>query len=345
MNTFIHTDGQNLFYRQIKMANPAMDIDSKIGMALHMILYSMKKEFTMWGGTHVVMYLEGRSWRKKIYEKYKANRPVEFSAQTEKEQEEYHLMQEAFDDLVTYIDSKTNITVLRHPEAEADDMIYVFIEAHPDDQHVLISSDSDFFQLLRFPNVTIYDPVKDILIKRDGVYDEKGNKLEFALVDSKIRVKKENPNFVINEGWYEYELFKKCIRGDRTDNIFSAYPGVREKGTKTQIGILEAYEDREHKGYKWNNFMMQKWVDEDSQEQCVKDRYQLNATLIDLRNIPTDIKDKCLATIAETVSRDSVPAVEIGVGFMKFCGRWALKRIGDNSTAFMSMLKSKYVIT
>ena len=29
-----------------------------------------------------------------------------------------------------------------------------------------------------------------------------------------------------------YLLFEKCIRGDTSDNVFSAYPGVRKKGTK-----------------------------------------------------------------------------------------------------------------
>lgn len=324
------------------MTNPSLGIDSMIGMALHMILNSMKKEFTTWKGTHVVFYLEGRSWRKNIYPDYKANRKTAFAELTPKEQEDHKILQEAFDDFVDYLDKKTNITVLRNPGAEADDMIAVFIEAHPDDNHVLISSDSDFFQLLRHPNVTIYDPVKDILIKRDGVYDEKGNKLAFELVESKIRAGKPDPNFSIDPGWYEYELFKKCIRGDKTDYIFSAYPGVREKGTKAQIGIREAYEDRNSKGYKWNNFMLQKWVDHEQKERIVKNQYELNKKLIDLSQIPDDVKAECLRIIAEELERKNVPAVEIGMGFMKFCSRWALKRIGDNCEAFMPMMKAKY---
>lgn len=326
------------------MTNPALGLDSMIGMALHLILNSMKKEYNMWGGTHVVFYLEGHSWRKKVYPEYKANRKVAFAQLTPKEQEDHQILQEAFDDFVAYLDKKTNITVLRNPGAEADDMIAVFIEAHPDDNHVLVSSDSDFFQLLRYPNVTIYDPIKDILIKRDGVYDEKGNKLAFSITDCKIKAGKPDPNFTVDADWYEYALFMKCIRGDKTDNIFSAYPGVREKGTKTQIGIREAYEDRDSKGYKWNNFMLQKWIDHNQKEQRVKEKYEFNKKLIDLTQIPDDVKGECLRIIADELERDNVPAVEIGVGFMKFCGKWALKRIGDNSSAFMPMLKAKYSV-
>jgi 5'-3' exonuclease len=343
MHTFIHTDGHNLFYRQIKMTNPSLGVDGMIGMALHMILNSMKKEYNRWNGTHVVFYLEGRSWRKDFFEEYKATRKVAFAQLSPREQEDHQLLQEAFDDFVEYLDKKTNITVLQNPKAEADDMIATFIEAHPDDKHILISSDSDFFQLLRFPNVTINDPVKDILIKQDGVYDEDGNRLEFILTsDAKIKAGKQNPDFVCEPKWYEYALFLKCIRGDKTDNIFSAYPGVREKGTRNSVGIREAYEDRGSKGFKWNNFMLQKWVDHNEKEQVVRERYDFNRKLIDLSQIPDDVKAECLRIIAEETERKNVPAVEIGVGFMKFCGKWALKRIGDHSSDFMSMLKAKY---
>ena len=342
MHQFIHCDGHNLFYRQIKMTNPAMGIDNMIGMALHMILYSMKKEFNKWGGTHTIFYLEGRSWRKDVYEGYKANRKVAFAQQTPQEQEDHEILVEAFEDLVDYLHNKTNITVLRNPKAEADDMIAVFIEAHPNDKHILVSSDSDFFQLLRYPNVMLYDPVKDIQIRQDGVFDDDGNRLEFTITsDAKIKIGKKNKDFVCEDKWYEWALFLKCIRGDGTDNIFSAYPGAREKGTKNKVGIREAFADT-GKGYNWNNFMMQRWTDHEGVEQRVKDRYEFNRSLIDLNLIPDEIKTECLQIIAEETGKKNIPSVEIGVGFLKFCGKWALKRIGDASTAFMPMMKSKY---
>ncbi len=342
MHTFIHTDGANLFHRQINMTNRALGIDSMIGMAFHMIIHSMRKEYTKWGGTHTIFYLEGRSWRKDIYPDYKGNRAVAFAQQSPKEQEDHLLLVEAFDDFVEYLDTKTNITVLRNPKAEADDMIAIFIEAHPDDKHILISSDSDFFQLLRFSNVMLYDPVKDIQIRQDGIYDDDGNKLAF-IVDSnaKIKVGKPDPDFVVDPDWYNYALFLKCVRGDKTDYIFSAYPGVREKGTKTQVGIREAYEDKS-KGYAWNNFMMQKWIDHNEVTQIVKERYEFNKKLIDLSQIPDETKIESLEIIARETERKNIPAVEIGTAFMRFCGKWALKRIGDHATGFMPMLKSKY---
>ena len=342
MHTFIHTDGQNLFHRQINMVNPGLGLDSAIGMALHMILYSMKKEWNRFNGTHCVLYLEGHSWRKKVSPDYKANRAVAYAALTEREREDKEILQGAFDDFVDFVDTYTNITVLKNPNAEADDMIAVFIESHPDDKHILISSDSDFYQLLRFPNLTIYDPVKDIKITQEGIFNDKGERIAFILgSDAKIKVGKPDNNFVTPPDWYKYALFLKCVRGDKTDNIFSAYPGVREKGTKTTVGIREAYEDT-NKGYAWNNFMNQRWVDHNQIEQSVKDKFEFNKLLIDLSQIPTDIKDECLLVISESVCRKNVPAVEIGVRFMKFAGRWALDKIGKNSADFMPMMKSKY---
>lgn len=342
-HTFVLMDGSNLFYRQIMMTNPALGIDAAIGMSLHMILHSMKKEYNKFSATHCVFFMEGRSWRKDIYPDYKANRKVTFAQQTQKEQENHLLLVEAFDDFANHLANKTNITVLRNPNAEADDMIEIWIAAHPDDQHILISSDSDFFQLLRHPNVTLYDPVKNIQIKRDGVFDDDGNRLYFDVTsDAKIKVGKKDANFKPAADWYEYALFLKCVRGDKTDNIFSAYPGVREKGTKKQVGIIEAYEDQTGKGYSWNNFMLQKWIDHNQQEQRVKERYELNRRLIDLSMIPDDIKQQCLEIIAVDTDRKNIPAPEIGFGFAKFCGKWALKKIGDYSQDFMPMLKAKY---
>lgn len=343
-NKFVLMDGHNLFHRQANMTNPAFGIDSMIGMSMHLILNSMKKEFNTFSASHVVFFLEGRSWRKAVYPGYKANRAVAFATKTEEEQENHKILVEAFNDLTDYIINKTNISVVQNPVAEADDMIYMWIDMHPDDEHILISSDSDFFQLLRFPNVTIYDPVRDIVIKQDGVYNDKTMKrMEFSITsDAKIKLGKENPDFAPDADWYEYALFLKCIRGDKTDNIFSAYPGVRLKGTKNSVGINEAYKDRFNQGYSWTNFMLQKWVDHEEQEHRVKDRYELNRTLIDLSQIPDDIKKTCIDAINATVEQKNVPAPEIGMGFMKFCKKWDLQKIGQNPEHFMPMMKAKY---
>ena len=65
----------------------------------------------------------------------------------------------------------------------------------------------------------------------------------------------------------EWLLFEKCMRGDASDNVFSAYPRIRKNK------LLEAFEDRTNQGFAWNNMMLQRWVDHNNVEHRVKDDY------------------------------------------------------------------------
>lgn len=338
---FILCDGLNLFYRTIHTVNPSLGIDTMIGMSLHLILNSLKKEWNTFNGSHAVFFNEGRSWRKSVYTPYKADRAVKYALKTEKEKEDQTILTEAFNDLVTYLNDKTNITVLRNPVAEADDMIAMWIHSHPNDNHTLVSSDSDFYQLLA-PNVRIYDPVKDILITTESVTNDKGKNMSFILKDGKLTKLKADPTFVPEPEWWKYALFMKIVRGDSTDNIFSAYPGVREVGSKNRVGIREAYADRHGKGFDFNNFMLQKFTDHDENEHRVKDVFERNRILIDLTAQPDNIKESCLQIIAEQTAKPPVPAPEIGMNFYKFTGKWDLQKISDSALQFMPMLTAKY---
>ena len=111
----------------------------KLGFAIHVTLASINKAWRDQHADHVVICLEGRSWRKDFYEPYKKNRAVARAALTEKEAEEDQLFWEAFDALKSFIAEKTNCTVLQHPELEADDLIAGFIQCHPADHHTIIA--------------------------------------------------------------------------------------------------------------------------------------------------------------------------------------------------------------
>ena len=65
---------------------------------------------------------------------------------------------EIFDELKTFLIEKTNVTVLRHERLEADDLIAGWCQNHPNDDHVIISTDGDFAQLIA-PNVRQYNGV------------------------------------------------------------------------------------------------------------------------------------------------------------------------------------------
>ena len=321
-------DTANTFFRARHVASRNSDTWEKIGMALHLTLSSVNQAVRRFGIDHVVFCLEGRSWRKEFYKPYKANRAVANQSLTEAEDEENKMFWETYEMFTTFLREKTNCSVLRHENAEADDIIARFIHLHPDDTHYIISSDTDFVQLIN-ENVHQYNGVANQLIKLDGYYDEKGR----LVVDKKTKEPKTlgDPAFL---------LFEKCMRGDATDNVFSAYPGVRTKGSKNKVGLIEAYADRNKQGFNWNNMMLQRWVDHDGVEHRVREDYERNRILIDLNAQPDNIKTVVDERIKSDVRINTTP--QVGVHFMRFCGKYELNKISDQAEAYAKWLNAPY---
>jgi hypothetical protein len=130
------------------------------------------------------------------------------------------------------------------------------------------------------------------------------------------------------------------MRGDATDNVFSAYPGVRTKGSKNKVGLIEAFADSDKKGFNWNNMMLQKWTDHLGVERRVRDDYERNRILIDLTAQPEDIKQQVDTTIHDTVKLDHIP--QVGVHFMKFAGKYELNKISEQAETYARWLNSPY---
>ena len=324
---YLLVDGLNMFMRA-KHVGGKGTIDMKIGMAMHIMFNSINKCWREFDGNHIVLCLEGRSWRKDFYTPYKANRRVIMDQRSVREQEDDELYFEAYDDMVKFFSEKTNCSVVQCEQAEADDMIATWIQQHPDDNHYIISTDSDFYQLLA-PNVTQYNGTTDQVVTLEGFKDLKTGE---AVIDKKTG----EPRKAIDP---EFALFEKCVRGDSSDNVFSAYPGARLKGTKNKSGITEACEDRHTGGYNYNNFMLQRWVDDEETEHRVKDDFERNKILIDLTEQPDEIKELCVTRMNEGKQKD--PVANIGIHFMKFCAKWDLQRMSDNAQNYSGMLNGR----
>ncbi len=327
MANYILVDYMNMAHRA-KNAMFNSDLDTQIGMSMHIMFNSIRKVHNQFSGDHVLICTEGSSWRKKFYTGYKKNRVLKNLQKTEAEREDDKIFMEAIDDMAVFFNEKTNATVLNNPEAEADDMIALFIQAHPNDTHFIISSDQDYIQCLA-ENVTIYNGVSEEVIRLDGYFDIKGKPIKDKKGDIKLTPLPE------------YSLFEKCIRGDVSDNIFTAYPRVRKKGTKNKVGIIEAFDDRLNKGYDWNNFMLTKWTDPNGVEHVVQDKYEFNKRLIDLTMQPADIKDRCLVSMAESLAEPRKS--NVGIHFLKFCSAWNLDNLSKYPDDFATMLNKPYV--
>jgi hypothetical protein len=319
--TYILVDTANTFFRARHVIKG--DADTKIGMAFHITLNSIKKAWQDFDGSHVVFCLEGRSWRKDYYKPYKANRTEARAAKTVKEQEEDTLFWETFDNFKDFVVEKTNCTVLQHPQLEADDLIAGWIQSHPNDKHVIISTDSDFVQLIA-PNVSQYNGVQEHHITHEGIFDKKGKLVK----DNKTGEAKAIPD-------PQWLLFEKCIRGDSSDNVFSAYPKVRKPK------LEEAFKDRSNQGFAWNNLMLQRWVDHNGEEHRVKDDYERNRQLIDLTQQPEDIKECIFGTIKENIDKEKNVS-QVGIRLLKFCTLYDLKKISDQASAYAEPLNARY---
>jgi 5'-3' exonuclease len=324
--THILVDTANTFFRARHVIRG--DASEKIGMAIHITLNSIKKAWNDFDGSHVVFCLEGRSWRKDHYAPYKRNRKELADAMTAAEQEENKLFWECYDDFVDFIRTKTNVTVLQNSRCEADDLIARWIDRHPDQQHVIISTDKDLNQLIA-PNVRQYNGIAEETMTVDGYFDKKGN----PVIDKKTKEPRKTESA-------EWTIFEKAMRGDPSDNIFSAYPGVRKKGTKSKVGLLEAFEDRNSRGYAWNNLMLSKWVDPEGVEHRVLDDYERNKLLVDLHAQPEAIVQELDQTIANAKAENKQIS-QVGIRFMKFCAKYDLQKITEQAQLYVEPFNAR----
>ena len=322
MKTYLLVDTQNMFFRARHVAQRGASLDEKIGLAFHIMFNSVKKANNMFNGDHVVFCLEGRSWRKDVYEPYKKNRKVVLDKRSPREQEEDQYWWEAYDDFLDYLKEQTNSTAIRSSVAEADDVIALWIEAHKDSKNIIVSTDSDFYQLIS-PTVSLYNGMTNQIITANGFYDEKDN----PVIDKKTSQPKGAPD-------PEWLLCEKCIRGDSSDNVFTAFPKVR----KTKI--KEAFDDRHNQGFVWNNFMLSKWTDHNGNDQVVKDCYERNKQLVDLTQQPDEVRTNILTEIVR--AQNSKAIEQVGVRFMKFCNKYSLEKLAQNPTEHAKYLNKAY---
>jgi hypothetical protein len=375
MSTYLIVDVANLFHRARHASGG--DAFTKAGMSLHIVFRSLKKLQRDFNGDHVVLCLEGKSWRYSVYPAYKSKRKLDRAVAKQRDAEEEEVFFQTMDDFATFMAEKTRCTVLQSDGVEGDDFVARWIQLHPNDEHIILSGDSDFVQLLA-PNVKIYNGMDDVLFTAEGLFDGKGRALTFTVDASKGKIKvgktleeaekahnkaeKEKKklssdgayvpepfNFTPEPEWWRKALFIKIIRGDVSDSVFSAYPGVRYEGSSKKVGIRECWEDRNSMGYHWNNFMLQTWdkligIDDSgnkiTERVRVMDEFNTNSMVIDLTQQPQEIKDLMDAVIVQAVQKE--PVSNIGISFLRFCNEYQLNNLSKEATDHAKYLAKGY---
>lgn len=177
----------------------------------------------------------------------------------EKDEEKDVYYQDCIDAMkmtIDFFETCTNVKVVKVSKTEADDIISVACRMNPGTvQNIIFSSDKDFIQLID-ENTKLYSP------------------------QQKCFRESEDP---------KYDLFLKCIRGDISDNIPTAYYKVRE--TK----IKEAWGDP---------LAMQNFMETVTKDGKVYDSYMRNKSLIDMEMIPIEIQETIKGEIKKPVEKN-----------------------------------------
>jgi len=318
MTRFALIDLSNLYHRA--RYGSMVPSEMRVGMALLILFRSLRKLHRELQVDHMVFAADrGQSWRATLYPGYKARRRLERLSASPQVQEEQAAFFTAFDQLVDYLATATRCTVMAAPRMEGDDFIARWITRFPQDDHIIVSSDSDFVQLLA-PQVRLFDPITQRTLSNTGILNEHGETLQFSVSpkNGKIKVGVIDPGFVAEPEWWRKALFIKLIRGDASDSVFAAFPGVRFEGRK--CSIRAAWDDRGEQGYDWNNLMCQTWdklLETGVHSVRVIDEYRRNELLIDLTKQPTDVMRTLDTVIDTSITRPLVK--QVGIHFLRFC--------------------------
>lgn len=138
-------------------SNPKMVLDENL--IRHMVLNSLRsyaRQFKSKYGNIVVACDSKNYWRRDVFPFYKAHRKKDREKSGFDWKVIFSTLNKIRDELKEYFPYR----VLEVDGAEADDIIAVLTARHSSSEDILIlSSDKDFVQLQKFPNVTQYSPI------------------------------------------------------------------------------------------------------------------------------------------------------------------------------------------
>jgi DNA polymerase-1 len=203
--TLLLLDGANLMQRA--RFSSRRNLKGKENAIIYSFFRSLRPLVEKFSPDKIVLALEGRPVRRlELHKEYKANRVYDNS-------DDYGDQRQVILELLQHLP----VTTVRHPLHEADDVIGHYALDGDWERRVVVSSDSDFIQLLNSdPRVEVYNPIT--------------KKYREAPCNDYV-------------GW-------KALVGDSSDNI-EGFHGV---GNKTALKLLESHNKlseflTKHEGY------------------------------------------------------------------------------------------------
>ena len=204
-------DGLNTFIRVFSAIPTTNDDGIHIGGIIG-FLKSIAYTTKMLGTTRTIIVFDGRggsSRRRKLYPEYKNKRrgKIRLNRINEYEniEDERHSMLMQLSRCVEYLETLP-LTIISVDNVEADDVIaYIAKQLLPKSNHIIMSTDKDFLQLVN-NRISVWSPTKKKLYKPETL------KEEYEITSN---------NF----------LTYRILEGDKSDNI----PGVNGIGIKTAV--------------------------------------------------------------------------------------------------------------
>lgn len=295
----------NLLWRCFHTSNPERTGEDAIGFSHHKSLRSMAAVYREHKPDAVVAVFDRpNSWRKQYTQSeaaltkavYKGHRR---EGMTPKQQAIFQMFIESISDFEALLRGQTMVFCLAGDNLEADDLIAGYVRRYAQNENIIVSADKDFIQLLDNPKVSLLDPISGT----QRTLDEWGGDAELF-------------------------LFEKALRGDKGDNVLSAYPRLRS------TRIRKAYTD----DYERVKLMNETWTLL-GEEQRVGDLYEENRMLVDLNAQPDEIRK----IMDDVITAESVRERHYKhTAFLRFCGKHKLVNIANEAERFMHMFASPH---
>lgn len=196
---------------------------------LDTMLVSLSNYINVLKSDRVILTVESKSWRKTYYPLYKANRDVGKEADDKLE-----LFYEAVNKATDFMKDFTNAKVMKVSEAEGDDIIAVLAQKFSADgeKTVIVSTDGDFKQLLRYKGVKIFNPISKTYVN------------DYSHLD----------------------YITKIVKGDSGDNVPTSYPRIDSEileAISMDESLLEHHFNIVDKTIERQKFFIQKFLEID----------------------------------------------------------------------------------
>jgi 5'-3' exonuclease len=215
---------------------------------------------TRFEADEVVLMVDSKeNWRKKIHPEYKENRKESRDKQTDID---WNAFFTAFREFVDEVKTYFPFYVLQVKYLEADDIAGILAREWQHKKKIIVTSDGDYLQLLKYNNIQLFDPIKN----------------KFNKCDDPVR-----------------QLKMKILMGDKGDNIPSIKPRVGEVTAARMVDnpdeIKALFEDK-------TVSYVQDGKDVTMGDEY-KERYKKNMILIDLNKTPDVFVKLLMKTIKE----------------------------------------------